>query len=421
MSRTYTQNSASRPIPIVNRRMSGTAVPTRREASQLRRGNTEAIRPFQNPVAHTTTRPRLQSLYPVDEVQDLSPEDFLSQSPDFTSPPYVSVTLSPTLERGESQTQDLSYLSTSSRSDFAWPMPYSSSPTTSDAGLTTASTATSSAMSRSNTDDMLSGLNMLRVDSMASHCNYSVASDSTIVDTYKVDDVALFPQSSFSSLDENSVVPQSQPSFLDNQSLVSFPSETEMKRFSSQESNSSSLSSSSQRSPSRISRRVSEQNAQSKAQPSALKRKYHDDSYSTKEKAPMIVEVVPEDDIIRRKAEIPRTTRQQPQRKPTFCIICEDYPQGFHGEHELRRHIDRHHSTHRKVWICKESTSEDGPRLSYRSPIAKHVTAARRMVPTTTQPPTFDVRTSSLIGISEVVAEKSAKDAVAWVVEMSRL
>jgi hypothetical protein len=137
---------------------------------------------------------------------------------------------------------------------------------------------------------------------------------------------------------------------------------TEMKRFSSQESNASSLSSSSQRSQSRISRRISEQNAQSKAQPLALKRKYHDDSYSTKEKAPMIVEVVPEDDIIRWKAEIPRTTRQQPQRKPTFCIICEDYPQGFHGEHELRRHIDRHHSTHRKVWICKESTSEDGPR-----------------------------------------------------------
>ena len=57
--------------------------------------------------------------------------------------------------------------------------------------------------------------------------------------------------------------------------------------------------------------------------------------------------------------------------------------------------------------------------LSYHSPIVKHVATARRMVPTTTQPPTFDVRTSSLARISEVVAEKSAKDAVAWVVEMS--
>ena len=366
MTRNYTQSSAPRPIPTVNRRMSSTAVPTRREASQLRRGNTEAIRPFQNPAAHTSTRPRLQPLYPVDEVQDLSPEDFLSQSPDFTSPPYVSVTLSPALERGELQTQDFSYLSTSSRSDFNWQMPYSSSPTTSDAGLTSASTATSPAMSRSNTDDVLSGINMLRVDSRASHCNYSVASDSTIIDAYKVDDVAAqtFPQSSFSSLDENSVVSQSQPSFLDNQSLVSFPSQTEMKRLSSQESNTSSLSLSSQRSQSRISRCVSEQNARSKTRPLAPKQECHDDSCSTKEKKPKIFDVVSDDGVTRQKAEIPRTTRQQPQRKTTFCTYCEDHPQGFHGEHELRRHIERHHTTYRKVWICKESTSKDGPRPS---------------------------------------------------------
>jgi hypothetical protein len=172
----------------------------------------------------------------------------------------------------------------------------------------------------------------------------------------------MFPQSSFSSLDENSVVSQSQPSFLDNQSFVSFPSQTEMKRFSSQESNASSLSSSSQRSQSRVTRRVSEQNAQSKARPLAPKQEYHDDSCSAKAKTPKIVEVTADDGTIRQKAEIPRTARQQPQRKTTFCTVCEDHPQGFHGEHELRRHIDRHHTTYRKVWICKTSTSKDGPR-----------------------------------------------------------
>jgi hypothetical protein len=57
--------------------------------------------------------------------------------------------------------------------------------------------------------------------------------------------------------------------------------------------------------------------------------------------------------------------------------------------------------------------------LPYHSPVAKHVATIRRMVPTTTQPPTFGVRTSSLARISEVVVEKSAKDAVAWEVEMS--
>jgi hypothetical protein len=365
MGRNYTQSSASRPIPIMKRRMSGTVVPPRQQASQLRRGNTETSCTFQNPVAHTTARPRLQSLYPVNEVQDYSPADYLSQSPELTSTPCVSVTLSPTLERGELQTQDFSYLSTSSRSDFTWPMSYSSSPPTSDAGLTIASTATSSAMSRSNTDDVLSGtIGMLRVDSSASHCNYSVASDSTIVDAYKVDDVAAqsFPQSSFSNLDENSVVSQSQTSLFDHQSFVSFPSQTEMKRLPSEESNASSLSSSSQRSQSRMSRRVSEQNAQSKARPLAPKKECHDDSSSAKAKTPKIVDVTSDDGTVRQKAEIPRTTRQQPQRKTTFCQICDDHPQGFHGEHELRRHIERHHTTFRKVWICKDNTLTDGRR-----------------------------------------------------------
>jgi hypothetical protein len=293
--------------------MSGTAALTRQQAGQLQRGNTEAIGLFQNPVAHTTTQPRPQQLYPVDEVQDLSPEDYLPQSPDLSAP-YMSVTLSPALERGELQTQDFSYLSTSSRSDFNWQMPYSSSPT-------------GSVISRCNTDDLLSGpVNLLRVDSSASHCKYSVGSGSTTVNAY------------------------------------TFPSQTEMKRLPSEESNASSLSSSSQRGQSRVSRRVSEQNAQSKARPLAPKQEYHDDSSSTKAKTPKIVEATLDDGTIRHRAEIPLTTRQQPQRLTTFCQLCDDHPQGFHGEHELRRHIERHHISYRKVWICKDSTLKDASR-----------------------------------------------------------
>jgi hypothetical protein len=36
-------------------------------------------------------------------------------------------------------------------------------------------------------------------------------------------------------------------------------------------------------------------------------------------------------------------------------------PQGFHGEHELQRHTNRHHITHRKVWICKDSSARGSP------------------------------------------------------------
>jgi hypothetical protein len=285
----------------------------------------------------------------------------VSLSPDFATPPYFSVTPSPALGRGESQTQDLSYLSTSVRSDSNWQVPYSSSPTTSEPGLTTASTTTSAAMSRDNTNDMLcDSFDMIRVESSTSHCNVSVTSESTAVDGYKADNSVLH-DSSFSSLEDVSVS-YSQSSFHDTQSFVPSPSRMKMKRSLSQESNASLSSSASQGSQSRMSRRVQEQNAQSKARPLAPKMESYEDSSSAKVKMPKIVEITSADGIVRHKAEIPRTTRQQTQRKTTFCTLCNDHPQGFHGDHELRRHIERHHNTFRKVWICKDNSANGGPR-----------------------------------------------------------
>jgi len=72
-----------------------------------------------------------------------------------------------------------------------------------------------------------------------------------------------------------------------------------------------------------------------------------------------------------------------------------------------------------KSGCAKRACRKADPALWYHSPAAKHAATSRRMVPTTMQPPTFDVRTSSLPRISEVVAEKSAKDEVEWEVEMS--
>jgi hypothetical protein len=36
----------------------------------------------------------------------------------------------------------------------------------------------------------------------------------------------------------------------------------------------------------------------------------------------------------------------------TYCHLCTDHAEGFRGEHELRRHINRVHSIVRKVWVC---------------------------------------------------------------------
>lgn len=51
-------------------------------------------------------------------------------------------------------------------------------------------------------------------------------------------------------------------------------------------------------------------------------------------------------------AAIPKASIQRPPRQKTYCHLCNDQPEGFHGDHELRRHIDRVHATVRKVWVC---------------------------------------------------------------------
>lgn len=49
---------------------------------------------------------------------------------------------------------------------------------------------------------------------------------------------------------------------------------------------------------------------------------------------------------------IPRASISQPMRPRVFCHLCNMQSQGFRGEHEFRRHIDRLHSSLRKVWVC---------------------------------------------------------------------
>jgi hypothetical protein len=44
-----------------------------------------------------------------------------------------------------------------------------------------------------------------------------------------------------------------------------------------------------------------------------------------------------------------------------FCKQCASHPDGFRGEHELRRHQDREHSRTIKKWICIEPTDPGHP------------------------------------------------------------
>ena len=65
-----------------------------------------------------------------------------------------------------------------------------------------------------------------------------------------------------------------------------------------------------------------------------------------------------EDGGVRYKAEI--APQLQTQRKTTFCSFCSDSPQGFHGDHELRRHLERHHMSRCRVWVCIDISPDCG-------------------------------------------------------------
>jgi hypothetical protein len=55
---------------------------------------------------------------------------------------------------------------------------------------------------------------------------------------------------------------------------------------------------------------------------------------------------------------IAKPTYQRPKHDRVYCTECEDHPEGFRGEHELRRHQDRQHKKMVKKWVCVQPNGE---------------------------------------------------------------
>ena len=49
-----------------------------------------------------------------------------------------------------------------------------------------------------------------------------------------------------------------------------------------------------------------------------------------------------------------RASYQRPPLRRVYCTKCNEYPEGFRGEHELRRHNDAKHAAQVKRWVCSE-------------------------------------------------------------------
>lgn len=52
-----------------------------------------------------------------------------------------------------------------------------------------------------------------------------------------------------------------------------------------------------------------------------------------------------------------RPSYQRPPLRRVYCPKCNEYPEGFRGEHELRRHNDAKHASLVKRWVCTEPPS----------------------------------------------------------------
>jgi len=59
------------------------------------------------------------------------------------------------------------------------------------------------------------------------------------------------------------------------------------------------------------------------------------------------------------KIAISKPTYQRPKHDRVYCKQCDDHPDGFRGEHELRRHQDRQHKKMVKKWVCITPTNGD--------------------------------------------------------------
>ncbi|KAJ5354404.1 uncharacterized protein N7496_012837 [Penicillium cataractarum] len=137
-------------------------------------------------------------------------------------------------------------------------------------------------------------------------------------------------------------------------SILSPPEAVDMKPSISTGSNSSATAA-----PSRAVRRTQEQIAHG-ARPIAPKRESQGDAHLQLDPNDpnRMIRISSADGTTKEVAAIPKASVHRPPRPKTYCHLCNDQPEGFHGDHELRRHIDRVHARVRKVWVCVDISSD---------------------------------------------------------------
>ncbi|KAF2088269.1 hypothetical protein K490DRAFT_56275 [Saccharata proteae CBS 121410] len=108
----------------------------------------------------------------------------------------------------------------------------------------------------------------------------------------------------------------------------------------------------------RSSRRHVEQLAQG-ARPIAPKAGDGSDcaSMSRKSSEHQMIRISSENGLTKSVAAISKAPYIRPVHPKIMCQKCNDHPEGFRGEHELRRHTERVHSEIRKVWVTVDAST----------------------------------------------------------------
>lgn len=302
---------------------------------------------------------RKSDLEQVPELENVGedPATFLSRT---GLRPALSLTPSP-ISMPSSMTPTRKGLSSLDTQQAFNKMPTPTTPTSDAQSLTTATTLTSNTMSRQNSlynDSLLESIQMMKFNS-----NTSLSTDSP-TDHFLYNPVTPHYPSRHTRRSSN----EEQSQLLvgaggighDSQFSHTFPSTGKYPYFQSpgsfgekmekSESNESASSTSSSAS-SRSKRVLAAQIELAAARP--LKPKGgSDENLMSRDNSSQPMSRFESKDGLQDKIAISKPTYQRPKHDRVYCKACDDHPDGFRGEHELRRHQDRQHKKEVKKWVC---------------------------------------------------------------------
>ena len=342
MNRKRTNDSQHGPSPFS--KISGVVPPL-----TLNNFQTSEEDPF---TPYTTKRRRPNALqqmpFPRIDVYD-DPKEFIQQSEANLSP------VAPQISHPRRGSRPISPSTRECGSPASSPVASQSSATTMTTCLTNPTSVASSKMSRHNSS-VCEKFEMLRVKSQTS--NFGAGENSSpddgplFADSAANNQSSCLPTSDLSHLlnftggmtadafpSQSLVVPNMSPSL----SSSSNAEELNMERTASNESTDSNQS--------RVSRR-SVQVAQS-SRLIAPKIETPDSPMSRQSSTEhQVIRITSADGSIKEKMPIAKAPYKRPQHEKIKCPQCNVKPDGFRGDHELRRHADRAHSFVRTGWIC---------------------------------------------------------------------